>query len=231
MGKDMQSILNILFPSRCVGCDLSLENGEVVCRDCLASVAILETFTCGRCGSRLPFAKKVCHRDVPYLLAAAGSYADPTLRALIHALKFDLLRGAAVPLGRLAAAHLRALPFDIGTFTMIPVPLGRARERERGFNQSLLIAEVIRGMLGIPLRPELLFRTRNTKPQSDLSHAADRRANVRGSFAAIPSPLLKGARVLLVDDVTTSGATLHEAARALKAAGVRRIISCVLAKA
>jgi ComF family protein len=103
---------------------------------------------------------------------------------------------------------------------LVPVPLGRARERERGFNQAALVAERLARGLGAPFRPCWLARARATAPQTDLDAAA-RRANVRGAFVA--STAAAGADVVLVDDVLTTGATAGECARALRAAGVRSV--------
>jgi ComF family protein len=103
---------------------------------------------------------------------------------------------------------------------LVPVPLARARERERGFNQAALVAERLARGLGAPFRPRWLARARATAPQTDLDAAA-RRANVRGAFVA--STAAAGADVVLVDDVLTTGATAGECARALRAAGVRSV--------
>ena len=103
---------------------------------------------------------------------------------------------------------------------MIPVPLARERERERGFNQALLLARRIASRLELPTRPRWLARVRATRPQSDLS-AAERRANVRGAFRA--SRRVAGRHVVVVDDILTTGATLGECARALREAGAWRV--------
>jgi ComF family protein len=103
---------------------------------------------------------------------------------------------------------------------VVPVPLARARERARGYNQAALLAERIADGLRVPLRPRWLARVRDTPAQSDLT-AAERRANVRRAFAA--SPAVRGAHVVVVDDVLTTGATVSECARALRAAGAAAV--------
>ena len=102
----------------------------------------------------------------------------------------------------------------------MPVPLARGRERERGFNQAALVAERLALALGVPLRARWLVRARATRPQTDLG-AAERRANVRGAFAADTS--VAGRHVVVVDDVLTTGATAAECARTLRAAGAARV--------
>ncbi len=103
---------------------------------------------------------------------------------------------------------------------LVPVPLGRPRQRERGFNQAALLAERLAPALGVAVRPRWLARVRDTQPQSDLG-AAERHANVRGAFAARAE--VAGHHVVVVDDVLTTGATVAECARALRAAGAARV--------
>jgi ComF family protein len=111
---------------------------------------------------------------------------------------------------------------------LVPVPLSRDRERERGFNQAALLAERLARGLGAPFRVRWLARTRATAPQTELDAAA-RRANVRGAFVA--STAAAGADVVLVDDVLTTGATASECARALRAAGARAVGVLTVARA
>jgi ComF family protein len=141
------------------------------------------------------------------------------VREAVLALKLGRPRALARPLGDLVreqcAATLPETP-DV----LVPVPLGRARERERGFNQAALVAERLGERLGIRVRPRWLVRLRATAPQSELDADA-RRKNVTGAFAA-PSTVA-GAHVAIVDDVVTTGATVAECARALRRAGARRV--------
>src|SRR5262249_57886552 len=126
--------------------------------------------TCAVCAASPP----------PYDYARSAGLAAGGLRAALHALKFAGRRALAAPLGDLAAEQCGAtLPNGIDA--VIPVPLARARERERGFNQAALLARRIGWRLEVPTRPSWLARIRSTRPQSDLS-AAERRANVRGAF-------------------------------------------------
>jgi ComF family protein len=161
---------------------------------------------CGPCGAAPP----------PWDYArAAAQYVDP-LRAALGALKFDGRRALARPLADLVVEQCAAaLPADADA--LVPVPLGRARERARGFNQAALLAERLARALGPPVRG-WLARTRSTRPQSELG-AAERRANVRDAFHARPG--VRGRHVIVVDDVLTTGATAAECARALREAGAR----------
>jgi predicted amidophosphoribosyltransferase len=192
-------------------------------------------------------------------VVALGRYADPTLRAAVTHLKFKGIQELAEPLGellgrRLVAAGLHRAPTMP---ILVPIPLAKARERERGFNQAWLLAEVIGKHLGIPVEHPLV-RTKATSPQTSIlksPHA--RRRNVAGAFAHADTPLrpphsaqaLRGrpgyaehaagqavdllkhaTRVILVDDVLTTGATLTEAARVLAAEGSLEIWGAVVAR-
>ena len=112
---------------------------------------------------------------------------------------------------------------------MVPVPLARGRRRERGFNQSELIAERLAEALELPLVTAALERVRETRPQVGRS-AAERRENVRGAFACPDGGLVADRRVIVIDDVATTGATLRACAEPLKAAGAARVFGLVVAR-
>jgi ComF family protein len=146
-------------------------------------------------------------------------------RALIHALKYGRRTSAASALVRAVLPGLGELPLR-GVDVVVPVPLHAVRLRERGFNQAALLAAGIAGALGRPVRNGLR-RTRATREQTGLARA-ERLSNVADAFA--PEPVsLRAARVLLVDDVVTTGATLGAAADALAATGVESIFCLALA--
>lgn len=158
--------------------------------------------------------------------AAAVVRYEGVARRLVHALKFrghDIL---AAPSGALMAETARANGFDRGTGAVVPVPSTARRNRDRGYDPGALLAEDVARRLRRPLR-RLLERVREARPQSSLP-ATQRRRNVQGVFAASPSA--RGAELLLVDDVMTTGATAFEAARALREAGASRVDLLVLAR-
>jgi len=156
---------------------------------------------------------------------SAAVYGGVTREAL-HRLKFGGRRALARPLADLTVEQCGAT-LRGGIAAVVPVPLARDREWERGFNQAALLAERIARRLEVPVRAAWLARERATKPQSDL-HAAERLANVRGAFRAAPA--VADRHVLLVDDVLTTGATLAECARALRAAGAGCIGAVTVAR-
>jgi ComF family protein len=166
---------------------------------------------------------------MPFILGAASDYSCDPIRALIHDLKFRFRQEAAEPLSALLAHYTSPLVSLTNKTLVVPIPLSRERERVRGFNQSLLIARGLATHLHIPLRANILVRTKHTPPQTEQVHFADRHHNVQHCFKVL-KPLSKET-ILLVDDVITSGATLKEAARTLKRAGAGAIIALTVARA
>jgi ComF family protein len=184
----------------------------------------------------------VCRRiERPFGRAVAyGSY-DGGLRELIHLLKFNGVRPAANVLGRMLAEAITALEssfeeaglFDHGSIAVVPVPLFKAKRRQRRFNQAELIAKAALKFYPahtrLQLVPDLLLRTRDTHSQIGLT-SHQRRANLRGAFTVSRAADLKGREVLLVDDVYTTGTTATECARVLRRAGASRVWVATVAR-
>jgi len=230
--------MDIVFPAHCVNCGGRAEKKSVMCAKCVRSICLNKTLFCGRCRARLPEGRKICHRDVPFLMGAATDYGDDPVKALIHGLKFRFLKRAGEILGRVlieytdSVAELRELITERAEETLvIPIPLSKKRLRERGFNQSEIIAQVFADRYRLDLATDCLARTRDTKPQSETENAGERLTNVRGCFLVEQDKLLNCKKtVILVDDVITSGATILAAAEELKHAGAKRIIALIAAK-
>jgi ComF family protein len=195
---------------------------------------------CGRAWPGLPagLACAACRHDPPPFdhARAVAEYRDG-MRAAIVALKYGRRAAIARPLGRLlaetggrltAAAGGAGEPGDV-LDAIVPVPLHPGRAAERGFNQAELLAQPCAARWGIPLLTRALGRLRPTPPQTELDAAA-RRANVAGAFGVSRPEEVAGRRLLLVDDVLTTGATAGAAARALRAAGAASVAVLVLAR-
>jgi len=222
-----RAALDLLFPAVCPLCAARLGAGrrDPLCGACWASLARLAPPLCARCGAPVPSEAEAtgcadCRDAVPPFdyARAAASYGG-AVREAIHGLKFGGRRSLARPLGDLVGEQCAAALADRPD-ALLPVPLARARERERGFNHAALLAERLGERLGLSVRPRWLVRLRATAPQTDLT-AAERRANVAGAFAAAPA--VAGRHVVVIDDVITTGATVRECARALRAAGALRV--------
>ena len=219
--------LDLLFPAVCPLCDTRLGAGrrDPVCGACWESFERLTPPFCAVCGAPTPSPGAstpctTCRQTAPAFdyARAAASYGGAA-RDAVHALKFGGRRSLARPLGDLIYETCGDALSDAPE-ALVPVPLGRARERARGFNQAALLAERLGERLGVRVRPRWLVRLRATAPQSDLT-AAERHANVAGAFAAAPA--VAGRHVVLIDDVITTGATVGDCARALHMAGARRV--------
>jgi competence protein ComFC len=223
---------DILFPPACLGCAAAIRVGAL-CDQCLASVDLFQTLFCGTCSARLPDQKKICHKDAPYLLGAAGSYDDTVLQSLIHALKFQGIKSAAKPLAQILAEYVVRLALPVKDFVVVPIPLSKKRLRSRGFNQAEIIARSFSESLGVPLVTNLLVRQQHRKPQSETTSLLERLENVIGCFSVAPGFEFEIDRkgILLVDDVITSGTTFTEAAKVLKQAGAKKIMALAVAKA
>jgi ComF family protein len=224
--------LDLLFPALCPVCEATLDarRRDPLCGTCWDAIRRLGPPACDRCGLPLPTFQPepasielcgACRQEPPvWDWARAAAEYEGAARDALHALKFHGKRALAVPLATLLQEQWGSALAEAGVEAVIPVPLGRARERERGFNQAALVAERLAGLLGVPVRSRWLARGRATRPQSELG-VAERLANVRGAFAA--DTAVAGRHVAIVDDVLTTGATAAECARVLKAAGAARV--------
>jgi len=229
----------LVFPSFCRLCREPLdEPGErVVCGECLARLAPQAGVCCARCGRFLdtPAEDALCGRCLDRAPAYAvhrscGAYGG-TLKDVI--LLFQYRRYA--PLSRSLARYAEAcLGADArlwpGVDGLVPVPLHPARRRERGFNQSRLLARDLARLRNVEVLGGCLVKTRNAPAQAGL-RAADREKNVRSAYAVRRSGRVRGKTLVLVDDVTTTGATLRECARVLMAAGAKEVRAITLAQA
>ena len=220
--------LDLLFPPRCAGCGHS---GTPLCPACLESVQAVPTPVCRRCGTpgRSPALCPHCQGGDFQVNAirAAGIYRHP-LSTAIDQLKYQGQPNLAQPLARLMSDYW--LGREVSADLVAAVPLHEDRLRERGFNQSELLAERFCRRTGLPLlAPGPLIRTRATRQQVSLN-AAERQNNMAGAFAWT-GPHLAGAKVLLIDDVATSGATLEACGGALRQAGAAKVWALTVARA
>ena len=239
----------MLFPSDCRICGLPLLNISrlPVCPECLTRIHPVEGNVCSICGERVLSAYAeadddglrrcpACRRlDRPYERAVAyGSY-DGGLRELIHLLKYNGVRPAARLLGRMLAEAWPMLEssFASETVLVVPVPLFKGKRRQRGFNQSELIAEAALKLYSsngrLQLAPGLLLRIRDTHSQIGLT-SHQRRENLRGAFAVARAQEVTGREVLLVDDVYTTGTTASECAKVLRRAGAAKVWVATVAR-
>lgn len=246
-GQILVPLFSILFPSDCPVClrPLGRFHLEGICFDCWASLKLIRTPFCAKCG--IPFGSKSsktgfsvtnaydemtcpsCEKS-RLSFSRARSLAEYTgsMRKIIHCYKFHNKPFLAEPL-----ADLMLKILDIGKIfgnidAIIAVPLHRKKRKERGFNQASLIAKRLGKKLRIRVEKSILIRIKRSQPQMNLP-ADQREKNVRGIFEVRKAKRISGKRILLIDDVMTTGATVNECARVLKRAGCKDVCVLVLA--
>jgi competence protein ComFC len=229
----------LLFPSHCRLCRAPLvQPGErVVCDACLSALAVYKGPFCPRCGRVLQDAggEHLCARCLKEPPAfsrhrSCGLYAG-TLKDVILLFKYRKYAPLSRPLARFAEAAVGQDPgLWAGADALVPVPLHPARRRDRGFNQSRLLAHDLARSRAIEVFDGVLLKVRDTPAQAGL-RAADREKNVIRAYAVRRPERIQGRTIVLVDDVTTTGATLREGARILREAGAKDVRAVTLAQA
>ena len=210
------ALLDLLFPRKCPFCQRLVEGDALLCPDCQRTLPWLTE----KAAERSPEFLKLCVSPLAYRGPVAES---------IHRYKFSGRRNYAAAYGALMAQCVLDHP-DV-TFDLLSwAPLSRKRLRRRGYDQARLLARAVGERLNVPVTPVLVKR-RDIPAQSGLSEQAARRANVLGAYELLPGAEVTGRRVLLVDDVVTSGATLSECARVLLTAGAAQVCAVTLAQA
>ncbi len=231
-------VFHLLWPEVCAGCGCGDEVREGFCANCSRDLLSLAALSyCPRCGATVGLGIRAdedgcyaCPSTMPRFahLVRVSPYAAP-LRQTIIWMKYRRRSHVAGHVGKLLAGAVSAR-CDVASIDLVlAVPMHWLRRLGRGWNQSDALADSVAGRLGLPVGDELI-RTRNTPPQVRLP-ASSRAANVRGAFAVTRPGSLRGAHVLLIDDVLTTGATANEASRTLLAAGAKKVTVAVLAKA
>jgi competence protein ComFC len=220
------SALDFLFPPVCGGCGKA---GSRWCMDCQQRVQVLNGTVCDVCG--LPQVTNgicnTCRAERPHFhaLRAWAAFDDPVRQAL-HKLKYyrDFSMGDA--LATQMTGFLRNLNWPIDM--LIPIPLGRQRMKERGYNQAEMIAKPLARALDIEFAPKALMRRKETRSQVGLSKQ-ERQKNVLGAFQAGAG--VSGKTILVLDDVSTTGSTLSSSAEALLSAGAKDVYALTVARA
>ncbi len=222
---DLQALF---FPERCVTCR---QTGSVFCEQCQQTVEFLLPPLCPVCGYPSTHSRlcRQCQESAPAIdgIRSVAFFEGP-LRQAVHAFKYRGLLCLSVPLAGLMSACWQQAPLPVDV--IVPVPLHHRRLRERGFNQAELLARTLGAKVSLPVRTDCLFRIRATSPQVELD-ASQRRANVADAFQCRENGVVVGCRVLLIDDVCTTGATLESCSQALRLAGAQSVWAFTLGRA
>lgn len=209
----MEHLWNLIFPPKCVLCRKVLGKNE--------------TDLCRHCRAHAPDFIKA-KRNIPFVARwTALWYYKDDVRLSIHRFKFGSARHYAAAYGRMLGMRLLDTPLtDVDTVSWVPV--GPLRKLKRGYDQSRLLAEAVAGELGAKAVP-VLRKIRNTPPQSGIPDAAKRRANVLGAYKVKDPAAIRDKRILLLDDVITTGATCSECAKTLLTAGAKEVFCAAVA--
>ena len=223
-------ILDLLFPKFCVSCR---KEGSFLCEPCTKSFVFLAP-SCFVCKKR-DLSGKTCPECLTKTrirkFFAPFLYKNDVIRNAIHLYKYEGAKEFGDIFGGFIAEMLDFYEFGPRqNMIFVPIPLHRSRERERGFNQSEIIAEFLARRFGVALGTHALCRIKNTFPQIEMADDDRRRNNIANAFKVVIPEAIRKKTVILVDDVSTSGATLEETARVLKEAEAKSVWAAVIAR-
>ena len=222
-----RTALNLLFPCWCLGCG---KEGELICYSCRRKLPRIRSPICPRCGRPQPsgIICSTCYSQRHEIDGIRSPFRfEAVIRQAIHQLKYRNLRAIAEPLADLLYEYLtdKPMPGEV----LVPVPLHRKRLRERGYNQSELLSRELSKLVNLPVIADCLVRKRHAPPQTRATSVSERQSNVVNAFTC-RDRRLQDIKVLLIDDVATSGATLDACAAALKAAGASSVWGLTLTR-
>ena len=222
-----QVVLDVLFPSRCVGCGVY---GSFLCQACQAELPRARPPRCPICWQPQRGAAPCsrCRQERPAFQGARSLYIyEGAAREAVRALKYNYLSALAQPMAQLMARYVEEEGIEADL--LVAVPLYARRRRLRGYNQSALLARELSRLCGLSLAERGVARRRNTAPQARSVDAEARKRNVADAFNS-DRRWVEGKRVLLIDDVMTTGATLNACARALREAGAVSVWALTFAR-
>lgn len=218
---------DLLFPKNCLSCGWE---GDWVCHECFEKIGQKIILFCPRCYKENEEGRVCANcRSFSFLdgVLALGDYKDVIIAKAVQSLKYDYVEEITEFFGKLLPKEEKKISRIVYGSVFMPVPLHRKRFLERGFNQAELIARAWSRILLAPVETDILIRRRFTTPQVKLK-AAERRQNLRGAFVVKKKPVVE--KVILVDDVFTTGSTLQECARVLKESGVKEVWGMTVAR-
>ena len=228
----MRAFLDLLFPPRCTTCRRI--SSEIICPECLKSIAWIKPPVCSQCGRPLPTDRNqrcfFCQKeDFCFDRARSIGLYEGVLKSAIHHLKFKKKQALALPLGAIMAEKLDTA--ERGAGIILYPPLHLKKLKKRGFNHMELITQTVSKLSGLPFYHGGLSRVVDTRPQFGLSRK-ERLSNISGAFIMEPALTgqVAGKNILLLDDILTTGATLNELSKLLKAAGANKVYALTLTR-
>lgn len=234
----LKLFLDTFFPWQCVSCKREVHLSYPLCKKCQKNIPINYSFICPVCKKRvINFSKRCCFcKTNLFALGVVSFYENSIIRKTIHLFKYQPIISLQKPLASLIIRFLKETNFfseiNKKNILLIPIPLHKRKKRQRGFNQSELLTEVIASHFSLNFHSKILLRIKNNPPQAKINNFIEREKNTKDVFQIPISSLnlIKNKWIILIDDVYTSGATMQEAARILKKSGAKKIIGLVLAR-
>lgn len=227
----LQTATDILFPRRCPVCDGFVPFGRLICPDCLPKLQPVREPRCYRCGKELKNEETEycydCRRRPHEFIEGRALFDYRSAAGSIYRFKYAHRQEYAAFYGSCIARRLGPVIRSWQAQALIPVPIHKSRLQVRGYNQALCLARQIGSALDIPVCEKLLIRARSTVPQKELDEQ-ERQINLKNAFK-IQQNSVKLESAIMIDDIYTTGSTIDSCARALKAAGVKRVYFIALA--
>lgn len=222
-------LLDLIYPPHCLICRAAGET--YLCASCIEKIDLIKPPFCRKCGGPCEsFHCEDCReREYHFECARSAAIYEGVLREAIHALKYRNYIAVAEPLAEIMAESFRDTGLAGRADIVIPIPIHASRMIHRGFNQSEELARGFAKRLHLPMEPRVLRKSKKTKRQVELPLDL-RVSNVQGAFTAANPERIRGKRILLIDDVFTTGSTLDEAAKVLLNSGASTISAYTLAK-
>ncbi len=230
----LEKLINILYPATCPICGKVLRGKDKICGECEKDVVIIREPKCQKCGKPLITDEKIycndCGRKKRFFDKGVAVFRHSgRLRESIYRFKYNNARVYADYYGSVAAHIYGKMLKEWDIDAIIPVPIHRARERKRGYNQALVFARSLAKYTGFPLEKKLLIRKKKTMPQKELTETM-RYFNLKDAFAVDKDRMKQIENILLVDDIFTTGSTVDACSSILKKAGAKKVyVLCISA--
>lgn len=220
-------LLDFVYPPRCLFCGELLRSAKEMCATCQKSIFWIDSPACPFCGKREQECE--CYLKLPiWNGCVAVAYYGDTIKKGVASFKFYRRKSNGMAMGRLMAQKIKENFQEAAFDCIIPVPMSKSRFQKRGYNQAELLAHEISKRIEVKMQSKILQRGQDRLQQSRLSRQ-ERLKNLKGAFQISRPQEIKGKTILLVDDVTTTGATLEECTRILKREGAQRVYCAVFA--
>lgn len=236
MSNKAKKIINLLWPPFCIGCKRNTEKFDsqlhsYLCPQCLEKLSKKNISGCAICEQQKGVKYNLCPQCSAKLelegIIQGGSYQNPILEEAIHCFKYKGVKDLSFTLAALLSQNLKRFFKKRKTerkyeslldWALVPVPLTKLKQRKRGCNQAEIIAQRLKEVFAIPLKTGIIKKVRHTKPQMEIKNSQQRKENLQGAFSLnTKKPRnLNARKIILVDDVATTGTTLNECAKTLK---------------